>query len=119
MFSWLTRILSNWVTLMIVAGIFTPHFRLENVETAFFAALILSIVNAVVKPVLIFFTLPLTLLSFGLFLLVINAFTLQLTAWLIDGFTIDGFGYALLAGIIISLLNFLIQKIVLDNLKKR
>src|SRR5690606_26121404 len=116
MFSWITRIISNWVTLMIVAGIFNPHFLLESVETAFFAALILAIVNAIVKPILIFFTLPITLVTFGLFLLVINALTLLITAALIDGFTISSFGYAFIAGIIISFLNYLIQKIVIDGL---
>lgn len=118
MFSWIARIISNWITLMIVAGIFAPNFRLENVETALFAALILSMMNAIVKPILIFFTLPITILTFGLFLLVINAITLQITAFLIDGFIISSFGYAFIAGIIISLLNFLIQKVVIDRLKR-
>lgn len=117
MMSWIARILSNWVTLMIVAGMFAPHFDLESVEIAFIAALILALVNAIVKPILVFFTLPITLVTFGLFLLVINALTLLITAFLIDGFTISSFRYAFIAGIIISFLNFLIQKIVIDRMK--
>lgn len=111
---WLIGILVNWVVLMVVAGlgIFTK-FTIDSAGVALLAAFILSIVNGIVRPILVFLTLPITILSLGLFLLVINAATLMLTASLIDGFTIDGFGTAFIAGIFISILNTLIQKVVL------
>jgi putative membrane protein len=69
----------------------------------FSAALLLGIVNAVVRPVLILLTLPATILTLGLFLLVINAAMLGLVASLFAGFTIDGFWSALLGSIVVSL----------------
>jgi len=111
------RLIGNWATLMIVAGILTG-FTIEGPVVALLAAIILSIMNAIVKPVIIFFTLPITILTFGLFLLVVNAFTLMLTQYFITGFTIDSFWIAFVAGIVISVLNFLIQKIVIDRIKK-
>jgi putative membrane protein len=116
---WIMRIFMNWATLMIVAGIFTSQFMIDGAGVALLAALILSLVNAIVKPILVFFTLPITIVTLGLFLLVINAVTLMITAWLIEGFTIGGFWTAFWAGIVISILNTLIQKLVIDRMKKR
>ncbi len=67
------------------------------------AALLLGIVNAVVRPLAVFFTLPFTLLTLGLFLLVVNAAMLGLVALLLDGFHIAGFGSALAGWLIVSL----------------
>lgn len=114
---WIMRILMNWATLMIVAGIFDPNMTIDSVGIALLAALILSLVNGIVKPILVFLTLPITLLTLGLFLLVINAATLMLTAALISGFTITDFWTAFWAGIIISILNTLIQKLIIDRMK--
>ena len=68
------------------------------------AALVLGLVNAIIKPVLWFLTLPLTVLTFGLFALVVNAFMLQLTAWLVADFRVKGFGSALLAALVMAVL---------------
>jgi putative membrane protein len=113
------RILMNWATLMIVAGIFAPKITIDGAGVALLAALILSLVNAIVKPILVFFTLPITIVTLGLFLLVINAITLMLTASFIDGFTIASFWTAFWAGIIVSILNTLIQNLIIDRMKKR
>ena len=67
------------------------------------AAVLLGLCNAVVKPVLILLTLPATVLSLGLFLLVINGAVLALVAWMLPGFTIAGFGSAVLGAMIVSL----------------
>lgn len=66
------------------------------------AALLLGIVNAVVRPVLILLTLPATLVTLGLFLLVINAAMLGLVAWMFDGFTISGFWAAVFGALVVS-----------------
>ena len=66
------------------------------------AAVLLGVCNALVKPVLVILTLPATVLTLGLFLLVINGGVLALVAWLLPGFTIAGFGAAVLGAIIVS-----------------
>ncbi|GAA0360826.1 phage holin family protein [Bacillus horti] len=114
---WLLGILVNWATLMIVAGWLTK-FSIDGAGVALLAAVILSIVNGIVRPILIFLTLPITVITLGLFLLVINAITLLITASFIDGFVIDGFGTAFIAGIIISILNTLIQKLVVNRVTR-
>jgi putative membrane protein len=117
--NWILRVAAIWATLMVVAGLeLFEGFRIEGgMLTALLAAIILSIMNAIVKPILVFLTLPITFITFGLFLLVINAITLLLTSAIIDGFIIEGFWVAFWAGIIISILNYLIQKLILDRLK--
>jgi len=72
------------------------------------AALLLGLANAVVRPLLVVLTLPLTLLSFGLFLLVINALVLMLVARLVNGFHLDGFWTAFWASIFMSLLSLML-----------
>jgi putative membrane protein len=71
------------------------------------AALLLGVVNAVVRPVLVVLTLPFTILTLGLFLLVINAGMLGLVAAMFDGFTIEGFGSAVLGAVIVSATSWL------------
>ena len=67
-----------------------------------FAALLLGVVNALVRPLVLLLTLPLTLLSLGLFVFVINAGMLALVAWLLPGFTLSGFRAALLGAIVVG-----------------
>lgn len=76
--------------------------RFDHFSTLFWAALLLGFANSIVRPVLIFFTLPITLLSLGFFLLVINAAMLGLVAWLLAGFHVAGFWSALLAWFIVA-----------------
>jgi putative membrane protein len=76
--------------------------RFDHFSTLFWAALLLGVANSIVRPVLVFFTLPVTLLTLGFFLLVINAAMLGLVAWLLSGFYIDGFWSALMAWFIVA-----------------
>jgi len=87
-----------WVASELVAGI-----AVRDTATLVWAAIVLGIVNAVVRPIAIVLTLPITLLSLGLFLWVINAGMIGLVAWFLSGFQVAGFGSALLAAIIVSL----------------
>lgn len=117
--NWLLSLIANSVVLLVVSG-YIPGFQLKNVGAAFLASFILSIINFIVKPVLIILTLPVTMLTLGLFLIVINAITLMMTSALMgDLFVINSFGVALLAAIVISLLNMAIQKIIIEPLQKR
>ncbi len=87
-----------WLASELVDGIWA-----RDAATRGWAALVLGLVNAVVRPIAILLTLPITLLSLGLFLWVINAAMFGLAAWFLDGFEVAGFGSALLGAVIVSL----------------
>ena len=90
-----------------LASALVPGITVRGVGTVLGAALLLGIVNAVVRPLLVILTLPITVLTLGLFLLVINAAMLGLVAWMFDNFTIAGFGSALLGSIVVSVTGWL------------
>jgi putative membrane protein len=100
---WIATALSLWAATHIFTGI-----RFSDPETLVVAALVLGLVNAVVRPILVVLTFPLTIVTLGLFLLVINACMLMLVAWLVTGFQVAGFGTALLASLFISVVSTLI-----------
>jgi putative membrane protein len=87
-----------WLATLLVSGL-----HISDPMTLILAALLLGICNAFVKPILVILTLPITILSLGIFLLVINAAMLALVAWMLPGFTISGFGAALLGAIVVSI----------------
>ncbi|MFD1361655.1 phage holin family protein [Lentibacillus salinarum] len=102
----------NAVALIVVAELFSS-FQLDGFGTALLASVILGILNVIVKPVLVILTLPVTVVTLGLFLFVINAITLMITQAIIDeSFVIEGFGTAVMAAVVISLLNLLLNKLV-------
>lgn len=90
-----------------LASALVPGILIEGGWTLVGSALLLGLVNAVVRPVLVILTLPFTILTLGLFLLVINAAMLGLVATLLDGFRITGFGSAVLGALIVSLTGWL------------
>jgi putative membrane protein len=101
--SLLARWLLNAVALMLVAYLY-PGVTVESFGAALIAALVLGLVNAVVRPLLVILTLPVTLLTLGLFLFVINALLFWLVAEVVGGFRVEGFGAALLGSILFSLI---------------
>ncbi|RPF54382.1 phage holin family protein [Aquisalibacillus elongatus] len=114
--NWLISIVVNTVAILAVAELF-DRVHVEGVTAAILASVILGILNAIVKPILVIFTLPITFLTLGLFLFVINAITLMLTQWILAGdFVIEGFGTAILAAIIITILNTILQKLLKEVL---
>lgn len=84
----------------------------QSYWTAIGVAILLAIVNTFVKPVLLFLTIPLTIVTFGLFILVINALMIMLVGKFIDGFVVAGFGWALIFSIVLSILNAILFKIL-------
>ena len=89
---------------VIVLASFLPGIDVgNNYLTALVVAVVISLLNMFVRPLLIFFTLPATLVTFGLFLFVINAFIILLAGRLVDGFYVSGFTTALLFSILLSL----------------
>ncbi len=104
---WAIIALSLWVASFVFKGL-----RFESRSALVVSALLLGFVNALVKPILIMLTLPLTLLTFGLFLLVINALMLLLVAAMVRGFRISGFWTALFASLFISILSTAIGSVL-------
>jgi putative membrane protein len=106
----LLRWLLNTLALFIVVNV-VPHFEWRSVWTLAVAALVLGLLNAIVRPILFVLTLPLTIVTLGLFMIVLNAIMLELTAWLVPGFRIDGFGWALLGAIVLGLVSTITNRI--------
>ena len=116
---WLLGILINAVLFIAFAGYFSG-FEVSGFAAAITASLVLSILNMLVRPILIILTLPATILTLGLFLFVINAITLMLTDAIMGSkFEIDGFGLAILIAIIMSIVNLIIQKTINEPRKKK
>ena len=92
---------------MMVLSRYLPGFQVAGWGPAVIAAIVLAFVNAVVRPILFVLTLPFTLLTLGLFLFVLNAFMLWLTAALVPGFRVRGFGTTLLASVLLSVVSLL------------
>jgi putative membrane protein len=90
--------LGLWLADAMLSGI-----QVTGLATLLLSAVVLGLCNALVKPLLVILTLPVTVLTLGLFLLVINGVMLALVAWLVPGFTIAGFGAAVLGALIVSL----------------
>lgn len=100
---WAITALSLWVASHVFKGI-----KFATTSALVVSALLLGFANAIVKPLLIVLTLPLTFLTFGLFLLVINALMVMLVARLVKGFTVSSFWTAFFASIFIAVLSFVI-----------
>ena len=91
-----------WLASQVVSGI-----RIDGAGTLAGAAILLGVVNAIVRPVLVVLTLPITILTLGLFLFVVNAASFGLVAYLLSGFHITGFGPALLGSLLVSFVSWL------------
>jgi putative membrane protein len=107
----LTRFLAVVFALLLITE-FVPGFFVDGFYAALVVALLLGLLNITVKPVLFILTLPINLITFGLFSFVLNALMLWFVATFVQGFTIEGFLPALLGAIILSLINWLLSKIV-------
>ena len=96
-----------------------PHIEIDNFSTALIVAFVLALLDAIVKPVLIFLTLPATLITLGLFLFVINAVIILIDAHFVHGFKVDGFWWALLFSILLSLVNSFVHRSILRDDKNK
>ncbi len=107
------KIIVNWVLSSVCLYILSYLFHgihFESFGSALIAALVLGLVNAVIKPIISLLSLPVTILTLGLFSLVINALMLMLTSRFVSGFVVSSFGTAFLASIVLSILNMLFIK---------
>jgi putative membrane protein len=108
---WALMALALWLTVEIVPGL---HIAAPGLWPLLLAALVVGLVNAVVRPVMVLLTLPITLLTLGLFLLVVNGLALALAA-AISPLVIDGFGLAILGALVLSVIGALLSRLLIDR----
>ena len=114
---WLIRIVVCAVNVFILAYIL-PGIEIKDMLTAVIVAAILSLLDAIVKPLLVLLTLPVTILTLGLFLFVINSGIILIDAYFVHGFEVDSFWHALLFGALLSFFNSLVHKKAFPEEKK-
>jgi putative membrane protein len=109
------RLLIHWLisaTAVYVTAHMLPGIAIRSFGAALIVALVLGLVNVLIKPVLVFFSIPFLLVTLGLFMLVINALMLQLAAWMVDGFAVQSFWWAMLGSLCISLVAWLMSAVL-------
>ncbi|MEQ8358797.1 MAG: phage holin family protein [Cytophagales bacterium] len=103
----LVNALSVYLTAYLLSGVV-----IEDFLYAIGVAILLAIVNTVIRPILIILTIPITILTLGLFLFVINVFMIMLVDWIVDGFYVQNFWWALLFGIVMFFINVVLNSIL-------
>lgn len=112
------RLLAIWIInagALLLLPYLVPSIRVASLGTALVVALVLGLINTLLRPLLILLTLPVTLLTLGLFIFVINALLFQLAANLVRGFEVGGFGPALLGSILYSLVSWALSSLLLKG----
>lgn len=104
---WLINALALYVTALLLPGI-----ELRGIGATLIAAAVLGIVNAVIRPILTVLTLPLTIVTLGLFTFVVNALMLLLTSAVVPGFVVRGFWSAVVGAIVLSIISFLLSHLI-------
>lgn len=111
----MARTIAKWLlNALVLTGIpyLVSGFEVSSFSRAVLVALVLGLINATLKPLLVLLTLPINILTLGLFTFVINALLLMLVSWMLDGFEIAGFGTALIGALLISVANWIIGALV-------
>jgi putative membrane protein len=96
----------------LIAAYFLPGVQIDGILSAIWLALVLAVLNAIVRPLLVILTIPVTIITLGLFLIVIDVLIIMLASALLDGFNVDGFLWALLFSIVLSIISAIIDMIV-------
>lgn len=109
---WIINILITAVVVYALSKLLAPHVTINSFTTALIFALVLAVLNAIVKPLLVMLTLPLTLITLGLFLLVINVLIILLADKFVSGINIDGFLWAFIFGLLLSVISTILHKLV-------
>ena len=106
----IVRLIINMVAVLIISYLFPKIIRVDGFLAALVAAFLLGIVNSIIKPILVLLTLAITVLTLGLFLLVINGLMLWLVSALVKGFYVNGFWGAVFGSILISLVSWILTR---------
>jgi len=110
----IVRLLLSGVAVMLTAYLL-PGAHVQDYWAALLVAVLISVSNVIVKPILILFTIPITILTLGLFLLAINAIIILMVDYFVDGFYVDGFWWALAFSLILSVFNSLFSDLTRPN----
>ncbi|SRR5258706_1826611 len=108
---WIINLIITALVVYVLSKLLTPHVIINSFSTAIIFALVLAILNAIVKPLLILLTLPLTIITLGLFLLVINVLIILLADHFVKGINIDGFLWAFIFGLLLSVISAILQRL--------
>jgi len=104
---------------VVLTSYFLPGIAVDRFTTALLVALVLSLLNFFVKPVLIILTLPITIITLGLFLFIINALIILLAGKLVTGFRVDSIGWALLFSLLLSFFTYILEIFIEPDYKKK
>lgn len=104
----LTRLLFNTIAAL-VASYLLSGVHINSVTTALVVAIVLALLNTFIKPILVILTIPITIVTLGLFLIVINVLIIKWTASIVDGFSVDNWLWALLFSIVISIVSSILE----------
>lgn len=107
----LLKLIINAATLYAVIR-FVPGISISGAGTVVVASLVLGFLNAVLRPIITFFSLPVTILTLGLFTLVVNGIVFAIAAWVVPGFSVAGFGSAIIGALAFSVISFTLNLIV-------
>lgn len=110
------RLLLSALAVVLLSKIL-PNVNVDTYATAVIVAVALSLLNFIVKPVMVILTLPITILTFGLFLLVINALIIKLADYFIDGFTVNGWLWAIIFSFLLSILQSILFSLLKSDKK--
>jgi putative membrane protein len=108
----IVSLLINMVAILIIAYLVPKVIQVESWIAALVAAFVLGVVNTFIRPLLVLLTLPLTVVTFGIFLLVINGLLLWLVSAIVRGFQVNGFLGALVGSILISIVSWILSRFV-------
>lgn len=110
----LMRFLITVVSIIIIGGIL-PGVRIRGSAflTATFVAIVIAVLNVLVYPIMVLITLPITILTMGLFLLVLNAVIIEMASWMVPSFKVDSFGWAFVFSILLTIVTFLLRGVAL------
>ena len=106
------NLLITAVAVYVLSKLLEPHVVINNFTTAIIFALVLALLNAIVKPLIVILTLPITIITLGLFLLVINVLIILLADKFVSGINIDGFLWAFIFGLLLSVVSAIIDRLV-------
>jgi len=107
---WVTTACALWLTSLIVKGI-----EVDGIGALFFAAVVLGIFNAILRPLVLIITFPINLLTLGLFTFIINGLMLKLTSDVVRGFAVHGFWSAVIGALLLSLISFALNLFISDS----
>jgi putative membrane protein len=108
--NFIIRLLITAIVVYVLSKVLEPHVTINSFSAAIIFALVLAILNAIIKPLLVLLTLPITIVTLGLFLLIINIIIIKMADYFVSGIHVNGWLWALIFGLLLSLFSTLLLK---------